>query len=379
MNKYLVPLKKPDPNIDNLIDIIKGKIELEKPPLFEYVVDDVLRKKIFDSMLIGDWVDFPDIGILNVEQIDVSKLSQDEIGDFKKYLDNLIIFNYYMGYDYVRLELSLTLPIDKRITADTAKNVNKSRLWQETGKGVILNWDDFEKFPWPVIKDTDFFAHEYIINKLPDGMGFISNHCSGIYEHTARLMGYEELCLKLFDDIELVEAVINKLDKILTEYTKRLLEFDRIVAIFQGEDLGFKGQTLLQPEILAKHFLPWHKKISELTHGKDKIYILHSCGNVESIMDYLIDEVKIDALHSFEDICCPIIDYKKKYGDKVALLGGIDVDKLSRFPEYELRKYVRNIIKVCSPGGKFAVGSGSSVPSYIPLENYLIMMDESLR
>ena len=40
---------------------------------------------------------------------------------------------------------------------------------------------------------------------------------------------------------------------------------------------------------------------------------------------------------------------------------------------------MRELIDDCAPGGRFAVGSGNSIPDYIPVENYLTMMDEALR
>ena len=95
-------------------------------------------------------------------------------------------------------------------------------------------------------------------------------------------------------------------------------------------------------------------------------------------MDDLINDVKIDGKHSFQDGVAPIIDWKKKYGDKIALIGGIDMDVLSRYSPDEVRRYVRRAIDECSPGGRFAVGAGNSIPSYIPLENYLVMLDEGL-
>jgi uroporphyrinogen decarboxylase len=33
---------------------------------------------------------------------------------------------------------------------------------------------------------------------------------------------------------------------------------------------------------------------------------------------------------------------------------------------------------ICGARGRFAVGSGNSIPSYIPLENYLTMVDTAL-
>ena len=95
-------------------------------------------------------------------------------------------------------------------------------------------------------------------------------------------------------------------------------------------------------------------------------------------MPDLIDEVGIDAKHSFEDAIMPVTEVKRRYGKRIGLLGGVDVDVLSRRLPSEVRKYVRNVIDQCAPGGRYAVGSGNSIPSYIPVENYLTMLDEAL-
>ncbi len=93
-------------------------------------------------------------------------------------------------------------------------------------------------------------------------------------------------------------------------------------------------------------------------------------------MEDLIKDVKIDAKHSFEDTIMPVTEFKKRYGNRIAVLGGVDVDKLCRLEEKELRGYVRDILDKCMPGGGYVLGSGNSITNYIPLKNYLIMLDE---
>jgi uroporphyrinogen decarboxylase len=70
---------------------------------------------------------------------------------------------------------------------------------------------------------------------------------------------------------------------------------------------------------------------------------------------------------------------KRRYGDRIAILGGVDVDVLTRATPDDLRRYVRRVIDECAPGGRYAVGSGNSIPSYVPVVNYLTMLDEALR
>jgi uroporphyrinogen decarboxylase len=116
-----------------------------------------------------------------------------------------------------------------------------------------------------------------------------------------------------------------------------------------------------------------------MAHDAGKLYFLHSCGCLEEIMEDLIEDVRIDAKHSYEDAIIPVGEFKRKYGERIGVLGGVDVDKLSRLDPDSLRTYVRGIIDDCAPGGRFAIGSGNSVPDYVPVENYLTFVDEVMR
>jgi len=78
----------------------------------------------------------------------------------------------------------------------------------------------------------------------------------------------------------------------------------------------------------------------------------------------------------FQDVIIPAKEFKKRYSE-IAVLGGVDVDKLTRLEENDLRKYVREILEECMPK-KYALGLGNSISNYIPIKNYLIMLDEGL-
>jgi len=61
------------------------------------------------------------------------------------------------------------------------------------------------------------------------------------------------------------------------------------------------------------------------------------------------------------------------------VLGGLDVDVLARSTPDGVRAATRALIDACHPRGRYAVGSGNSIPSYVPVDNYLAMVDEALR
>ena len=94
-------------------------------------------------------------------------------------------------------------------------------------------------------------------------------------------------------------------------------------------------------------------------------------------MEDLIEYVGIDAKHSYEDAILPVAEAKKRYGNRIAILGGFDVDRLCRSDEKEIREHVEFLIKELGADGGYAFGSGNSIPDYVPIENYLIMLDQA--
>jgi len=348
-----LPMKEPAPDMERCLkSIMEGK-ELNRPPLVEYIVDVTVMKPIVKDLLGRSWV---------------------EGGE--GFWDNFIQFWYRLGYDHVRLEMGLPFPMPSRMGKDPASGGDRG--WAETGKGPIQSWNDFEVYPWPKLEEASFEIYEYVARNLPEGMGLFSCHGGGILEHVTRLFGYETLCVLLHEAPDLVQAVVDRVGELLMGYHASLMQIEAVQAIFQGDDMGFKTSTLISPHHLRQYFFPWHARFADQAHNAGRAYFLHACGNLEEVMEDLITTVKIDAKHSFEDAVVPVIEMKRRYGDRIGILGGVDVDVLTRKSPEEIRSYVRSIVEACMPGGRFALGSGNSIPSYVPVDHFLTMVDEAL-
>ena len=63
---------------------------------------------------------------------------------------------------------------------------------------------------------------------------------------------------------------------------------------------------------------------------------------------------------------------------RIAVLGGVDVDILAASTPDRVRRRTRELMETCGARGRYAVGSGNSIPSYIPVDNYLAMVDEAV-
>jgi uroporphyrinogen decarboxylase len=362
MQDLRVPLSDPQPNVLRFIRCMLGQEVCERPPLVEYLVDSVVMRPIVTQLLGCPWT-MPQAG---------------DRGSQSAYWDNFIEFWYRMGYDFVRMELSLPFQVNRISIQDAAPQSKGDRAWADEHQGTIMSWQDFEEYDWPNVAQADFFPYEYVNAHLPDGMGLIASHAGGLFEHLSMIMSYEGLCWALHDQPDLVEAIAERLGALMEAYYRRLLTLARLVALFPGDDMGFRTGTLLSPGHLRAYVLPWHGRFAELAHQRGLPYFLHSCGNLEVIMTDLIDDVGIDGKHSFENAILPVPEFQRRYGDRIAVLGGVDVHVLASSDPSAVRRHVRDIIDACAPSGRFAIGSGNSIPSYVPVENYLAMVDEAV-
>ena len=111
-------------------------------------------------------------------------------------------------------------------------------------------------------------------------------------------------------------------------------------------------------------------------HAKGFPFLLHSCGNLDRIIKDLIEDVGIDAKHSFEDAIEPVEKFCDRYGKRIAVIGGVDMDILARGTEAQVRERTRQILEACAVSNSYILGSGNSIANYVPPHNYLAMLEE---
>jgi len=286
-----------------------------------------------------------------------------------------------MGYDFVPMYALFNLP---RARAETPDNEGEGwtdgiRVWQDETTGPIQSWEDFEKYHWPKPEETDYSGLEFLNAIVPEGMKICAN-LLGILDNTTWLMGFQTFYYALYDQPDLVEAVMDKVTELSVGATEHVVTIDNVEMVLIVDEMGYNKGTVLKPDMLRKYVYPRHRHLVDITHEAGKLFILHSCGNLTAIMDEVIEAERFDAKHSFEDAIMPVEEVYRRWGDRTSVLGGVDMDILARGTEEQVRKRVRQILDVCGQAGTgFCLGSGNSITNYIPVENYLAMLDEGHR
>lgn len=316
----------------------------DRPVLFEYFVN-------------GDLISF-----VNGESFASLETREEQIRA-------IIRFFHKSGYDYA------TIP-SRYFNAFSFENTDhekKATVSLNEGS-AITDRKSFDSYQWPNPEQGNFELLQDLSLELPSGMKFIVSAPGGVLENVIDLVGFERLCFMIFEDEELTKAIFDEVGARLLRFYEICSAIESVGALIVNDDWGFKTQTILSPDMLRQFVFPWHKKIVETIHQNGKYAILHSCGNLTEVMDIIVAELKYDAKHSFEDNILHVEQAWILFHERIAILGGIDMDFLVRRKPKEIKARCLEMLELTSSKA-YALGSGNSIPTYVPIDNYLAMID----
>ncbi len=329
-------MKRFEPDFDQLMKVLRRE-EPDRPVKFELFMNMPLYEQVNGEKLPAD------------DPLSVARFT---VKAFRK-----------MGYDYATVHAS-----DIQFAPETAMKHTRSL---NDGAGIV-DEESFENYHWPEPEDHDSsFLHD-ISRDLPDGMKLMVMAPGGVLENVIQLTGYENLCMMLYDDPNLVGRIFDAVGERLIRYYRLALEHDSVGLISSNDDWGFNSQTFLSPDMMRRYVFPWHQKIVDTVHAAGRPVFLHSCGNLDAIMDEVI-AMGYDAKHSFEDKILPIEQAYERWQGRIALLGGLDMDFLCTHDEKAVYDRALAMLERARGRGGWAVGTGNSVPEYLPPKSLFAM------
>jgi len=328
------------PDFQNLLDVLARR-PTAKPVLFEFIMNQGHIERLSGGALNYDLTD----GAPNLRV--VMKAFQTA------------------GYDYM-----FAPPWLFKAMGFSGKTRDHDQSVGMAHGGVIVDRASFEAYAWPDPAKTDWDVLRRITPDLPDGMKVIVCGPGGVLETLTSLMGFEELCMTLDDDQELLHEITDAIGSRILKFYEGALQHGCVGAVMVNDDWGFKTQPFLSPDQMREFITPWHRRMVEVIHKAGRPALLHSCGNLKLLWDDIIDDLKFDGKHSYEDTILPVEEAYETYGSRIAILGGIDVDFLCRSTPEQIRRRCTAILEQTMPRGGYGLGSGNSIADYIPAENF---------
>jgi len=336
-----------EPNYENILAVLNNK-RPARLPLYEHHIDAP-----FISKVLG-------------ETLSSQGLKSNELEDYYR---KVIGFWKDMTYDAFDFEAAICdiLPGHGAIMGGIA--------------GPIQTREDFNNYPWEdvvkIFQETYNPHFEAIRKVLPAGMKAYGGCGYGIFEASQDLVGYEYLCMMQCMEPDLFADIFEKIGVLWeTLWTGVIENYSDLFVFFRmGDDLGHKTSTLLDPEIIRQIVFPQYKRVIDLVHRSGKKFLLHSCGNIFPLMDDIIN-LGIDAKHSNEDQIAPFSVWIEKYSDRIGLFGGFDLNLLVlETPERVYQTVLDQGIFFRRTAKGFGLGSGNSIPEYIPVDGYMAMIE----
>ena len=124
----------------------------------------------------------------------------------------------------------------------------------------------------------------------------------------------------------------------------------------EAGDIAYKSGPFFSPKKYNELLLPAYKKLTDAVHDRGKKIILHTDGQITPLLDMIVNS-GFDGLQSLEPTAnVDLALVKKKVGDKICLLGNIDVGEvLTTGTKQDVFDAVKYAIKTAGPGGGFMV------------------------
>lgn len=237
------------------------------------------------------------------------------------------------------------------------------------GRGQVTTADDLRLMQFPDPNSDAFYdpAREFLAHKGEFAA------CGSIrlgIGATLYTMGIEAFTYSVMDESGLAEEVLQRYIDWNVIVVQRLQElgFDYVWAF---DDIASDSGPLISPRVYREFVLPKLRKAVEVI---DIPWIYHSDGNLSPVLDDLAS-LGMNALHPIQPDVMDIYEVKRRIGDRIGLVGNIDMILMANGTPDEVSAQVRERIRTLAPDGGYLISSSNSITDYLKEENVRAMRD----
>lgn len=184
-------------------------------------------------------------------------------------------------------------------------------------------------------------------------------------------MGIDQFAYNVFDQPDFVKEAHRRFSEWSARVVEHLnkLNFD-FYWVF--DDLADTHGPWMDMTIYHEFFQPYQKMVADAIK---KPWIFHSDGNILPILDGILT-LGMDGIHSIQPSAMDINEVKRKYGEKICIIGNIDLDyTLTQGTPEEVDQEVKERINYVGRNGGYIISSANSLTEYCKTENVWAMAE----
>jgi uroporphyrinogen-III decarboxylase len=191
-------------------------------------------------------------------------------------------------------------------------------------------------------------------------------HIPGGWDEVRELMGEEEACLAYYTQPELMHDIMDT----LRDTSVRVLERVAVDELCVHEDMAGKSGPLIGPKQITEFVAPYYQACWDVASGRGtRLFNQDSDGDMGPVIDAFLD-CGVNVMHPFEPAAgMDSVAVRKKYGTRLAMLGGIDKHVLRKSKTDIDRELEYKMQPLMQKGGT-AFALDHRIPNGTPLENY---------
>jgi uroporphyrinogen-III decarboxylase len=235
-------------------------------------------------------------------------------------------------------------------------------------------------YPWPDPSWMDVSLIPQHAEMYEGKYAILGGDWSPFFHDAVDLLGMDLLFLKMYDEPELVDAVLRHLVDYYAGVSQRIFEAaaSALDIFFIGNDFGTQRGPVMSPSFFRRFLLPHLERLARLGHAYGLKVMMHCCGGYAPLIPQMI-EAGLDGLHAVQPSCdgMDLTLLKRSFGDKILFNGAIDSHHvlIQGTPE-SVREETRKVLDIMKTGGGYVAGASHDyILEETPVENVLAMFD----
>jgi uroporphyrinogen decarboxylase len=228
--------------------------------------------------------------------------------------------------------------------------------------------------PPPSLDDQLRHLERYLTAAQGTGVGVIANLTS-FFDSAMLAIGVTDSLYMFYDNRPLVEKLmdilLNHQEKVMRAVIDRF--GDDLALVMVNDDIGHNSGLLISPRMFMQIFPHRMKRLIAPAKDHGLKVLMHTDGKLDGILPILYD-IGIDANHPVEPESNDIVEVKRKWAGKMALIGNVHTPLLAYGTKDEIEAKVKEYCEKLGPGGGWVCGSSTSIMDGIPPENFVAMI-----
>lgn len=239
---------------------------------------------------------------------------------------------------------------------------------------VVLRNPSTEGLKIPDPEATERYAHLPLTIRTNEDRYIVSKFSYSLFERAWSLRGMQNLMTDFLENPSFVQDLFDTITEFNLRIIKNLSQFS-IDAVQFGDDWGQQNGLMIDPSSWRTFLKPRLKLMYDQVHAQGYDVIIHSCGNISSILDDLV-EIGVNVYNPFQP---EVIDQKQlmvNYSGKLAFYGGISLQQtLPLGTASDIQHEVSDLLNLADRYGGLIISPSHDMTPDVPLNNIQAMMD----